>query len=704
MKGSGKGLGAIKGLLLEHGEKIGMGLVVLIAGYFIYSAIGLESLPADKAPTQLESLARQVDSKVGQATWELAQQQSTDVVKLYTPLATGGGEGEISRSAYALTGGGLDRAVVPQATLRTDPRLLPPKDFEVHGLTGLFAFISEEQRQNRQLEEARRERERERDRLRDREEADRQAERGTRGRNRPGAASEGGALFDSGSGQIDPNNKNIRIAGITLRPSGVPLQGDELIQMTSCAVVVAKVPITEQFQEYKNTLADARGGFQPEQDFPNYLGYIVERAEVVPGQELQWKQVLIRNGTGGNPLPVVSYNSLPQITHDWAGRAEDTHDPRYTHPLLTFPQPPLVMRDWGEMAKLSEVKFAAEIEPEDPEDELLPGAGPGGGDPDDPFAMGPDAAFGEGPRRGGGGEFGPRTGGAGRFGGGGEFSRGGGRPRGGGGMMGEGGYSSGVGTYTPQVYTPKIDPVTGDVELDVPYLMFRFFDLSVQPGKRYKYRVRLALADVNAGRSLSDLDPAVIERLKTRRSSLLTDWSEPSPTVSIPQAGAVQVAEAKPPTAAPLSEITVKLIVEGYGVNPENRSEAVQGYVETEARRGTVLNFFRQPVDKLIQQGRYIETVEDFTIDTGITVLDVDGGDRYTRELQSPSQVLFMDPTGRMYLRDELDDEIGVAFHRALFTPPDDRRGSGRGEAFGPEGGGRGGGRRGGGGGSFFGP
>src|SRR5690606_19070987 len=139
--------------------------------------------------------------------------------------------------------------------------------------------------------------------------------------------------------------------------------------------------------EYKAALAEARGGFVPDKDFPNYLGYIVERAEVVPGKDLVWTTVKIRNGTGKAPLTAVSSKTLPQITHDWAGRPEDTHDPRYTHPLLTFPQPPLVMRDWGDMSKLAEVQLASEVEPEDPTEDLVPEDVPEGATTDDLFGL-----------------------------------------------------------------------------------------------------------------------------------------------------------------------------------------------------------------------------------------------------------------------------------------------------------------------------
>lgn len=221
--------------------------------------------------------------------------------------------------------------------------------------------------------------------------------------------------------------------------------------------------------------------------------------------------------------------------------------------------------------------------------------------------------------------------------------------------------------------------------MDVPFIMFRFFDMTVEPGRRYKYRVRLVLRDVNGLRPSTELEPEVNARLagksSAQRQFVFADWSEPTPTISIPQAGTIKVAEAKTPTASALSELTVRLIVESYGVNPEKRSQVIQAFVETEARRGSVMNFFRQEVEKLIERGQYIQKVQDFNINTGVTVLDIDGGHRYTRDLQAPAQVLFIDAAGRIYLRDELDDERDVAIHRAVFAPPDKRGGGGGGAA-----------------------
>jgi hypothetical protein len=158
-------------------------------------------------------------------------------------------------------------------------------------------------------------------------------------------------------------------------------------------------------------------------------------------------------------------------------------------------------------------------------------------------------------------------------------------------------------------------------------------------------------------------------------------------TIAVPQAGIVRVAESKPPRAGYYTEPEATMLVESFSVDP--KGNAMQGSIEMPAtRRGAVMNY-TGPVEVLVQQGRMIEKVENFPIDTGVVVLDLDGGDSYTRELKEPTHALLMDASGRMYLRDELDDEIDVAVHRAVFaeTEPgaagaggfDSGRGGGRG-------------------------
>ena len=74
----------------------------------------------------------------------------------------------------------------------------------------------------------------------------------------------------------------------------------------------------------------------------------------------------------------------------------------------------------------------------------------------------------------------------------------------------------------------------------VDYKLFRFVDFTVQPGKRYKYRVKLVLQDPNFNVDKSFLSPEVLDR-NPKVSRVVEAWSEPSPTVGIPLAGGVRL-------------------------------------------------------------------------------------------------------------------------------------------------------------------
>ena len=69
MKANLKGLSGIKGLLLLHGEKIGIAIVGLCAAYFVYSSLQLPSLPADNQADKLRQLISTSKAAVNDAKW-----------------------------------------------------------------------------------------------------------------------------------------------------------------------------------------------------------------------------------------------------------------------------------------------------------------------------------------------------------------------------------------------------------------------------------------------------------------------------------------------------------------------------------------------------------------------------------------------------------------------------------------------------------
>jgi hypothetical protein len=70
------------------------------------------------------------------------------------------------------------------------------------------------------------------------------------------------------------------------------------------------------------------------------------------------------------------------------------------------------------------------------------------------------------------------------------------------------------------------------------YLLFRFFDFDVQPGKQYVYRVRLKLRNPNYKKSSISVNPAWLKDPNWAEEQFLkTEWSdasEPAPTISVP--------------------------------------------------------------------------------------------------------------------------------------------------------------------------
>lgn len=650
----GKGLDAVKGLALRHGEKLVMTLVVLCAAWLVYGTMSHQSLPAEKTSEQLRSKAKQVNDTVNNYKWDDATQNVPGEVRVFEPVKSVASI-EIPSPPYDPVTG-YDNPVAPLLELRKDPTLLAATGFEVHAVTGLYAFLDAETARLKANEQERLAQQTAAEQALAQEEARRAEERRAASGNRPGATEPGFEDINA--------NPNRRPVATALPKAGVDVTELDLIRQLSCAVVMAKVPLPEQLQEYKKALSNNRF-YQPSEDYPKYIGYQVERAEVVGDGELKWTKLNFPNGhfniegDTARSLPAITSDPnldfINRMTANWQVGMEDVFDPRYGHESLVVPLAPLVGRNWGEMAYLSEVPLAVDVEREmmnqQPTDTAAPAPAEGEGEGEDIF--GADAFSGVNRGGGGGGEM------AGR-----------GRPRSGGfsggrGMRGDEGDmgSRGGGMRGPGA---QFD-VNGEMIVDVPFLMLRFFDLTVQPGKRYKYRVQLILSDPNYQKPREQLDQTVSNR--TRKPVIFTDWSEPSMTIAVPQAGIVRVAESKSPRTGYYTEPEATMLVESFSV--DERGNAMQGSIELPAtRRGAVMNYLGT-VEVLVEQGRFIDKIDNFAIDTGVVVLDLSGGrttDGFSREKPEPTHALLMDATGRMYLRDELDDEIDVAIHRAVFA------------------------------------
>ena len=139
-------------------------------------------------------------------------------------------------------------------------------------------------------------------------------------------------------------------------------------------------------------------------------------------------------------------------------------------------------------------------------------------------------------------------------------------------------------------------------------------------------------------------------------------------------------------------EPTVKLLVEAFDV--DEKGNAIHAAKEKEFRRGYVANMVEE-AEYLTADQRWIDKDESFKFLTGITVVDVAGGEKMVKDMQAPARVLLLDPAGELYIRNELDDAEAVNLHKSLFEDRSKKRGGrgSEGELRGFEGGGIRGGR-----------
>jgi hypothetical protein len=679
MAGNNKG-GGIKQLAIQHVEKAVALVLVGVAGYLAYSSLGVQGL--SKAPGDLVSQADTAQAAFRDSRWEDVDPADKLIAyKVTSPNL------DVPPEAYLEpVEDGLVRPVLPPVVDRTDPKLLPATDLEGGAMTAIFAFESEEERKKREREERARE---ERERLA--QEAAQKNNEGDLlgGAGRGARGARGGGLDAGGEPTVDEKGRKLRpIPGGSVQ-EGVATTGYERFKASSVAYVLAKAPILEQAKIYEETLSDSRG-FDPGRDIPQYAGVIVERAEVTgeEQEELKWEPVQFGDVSGTKPRrPYLSERYLLEMIADWLPWAEQLEDARFAHPILTMPLPPLVQQNWSPDVVHSDAPLQAET---DAKAAAETGTDAGAGEPLPEMEEG-ESGFGR-----VGGMAGP-MGGAGDFRGGPAMNRRGGEFSGGGdfggGRGGRGGEFAGGGrggaTARGAVGDFTIDP-------DVPFAMVRIFDFGVQPGRQYRYRVKLVLNDVNADTGRPEirdyLSSEVAARVRESRSPFQqTEWSEPSSIISVPMAGDALVEGVKPPAGKALpSEGTVDLLVQAYTIDEDRR--AIKAGIEKAFRIGSVLNLVEN-TEVVSPDGQNLVEMKSFKFRTGLTLVDFQGGEELPGKQKAPAKALFMDAAGRLFVHDQLEDAAAVQNYKNLF----DENAANAGGGFMPRGGGGGRGGRGGG-------
>ena len=371
---------------------------------------------------------------------------------------------------------------------------------------------------------------------------------------------EGQSIFNAGSTTIGSGMSDMGAfdSGMSMMGSGTSTTGG-IIESKRWVILTGLIPYEAQLREYIDKYANAL--HSSPSDYPEYLYLDIERNEI--GQ----------NDADGNPiwvsLPV--NEQLNEYMKTWAGTSADPVDFQYTLPPAAEGIPPMASR----LPPLANRQFSYEVA-YPPYIPLLSDSQAGEQelrlkslhrmqegqkvmtpdeffDPETGNIMGIFTSQGAGTGYGG-GNSGMTGGGMGTGGGGSRITpmyqgtTGGGMGTGigtpgrsnmgysgssdgmmSGGYGGMGGMSGGMGNTTNQ-WSILID-VPPSVYIDAPYRLFRYFDFSVEPGKAYQYRVRLALKNPNYMLADRFLDEATAQ---TKREALTwTPFSLPSGAVSV---------------------------------------------------------------------------------------------------------------------------------------------------------------------------
>lgn len=655
--------GKIKRFFVQHLEKIALGLVGICFLLFVYSAATQESF-SGKTPQEITEEANSAQLYVDQSAWDptLAAIEQRDLSAAV----------ELSRKPIPKVPFELTTVMMPRprtTTLkRPQPDLLAVIEPRAVLETGLFAIkgpnwgkaqlnmgMGGEMMPGGGMG------------------ATGSPDGGPgprRGKNkqrpRPGAGGPGmpGDATMPGEGMMDPGMMGGGYGMATGMPPGSvqPPMGADLKGVRFVAIT-GLVPYADQFANYAEAFDEASWkSVTPYQQYPFYTWYAVERAEVTDQSDpsnLTWTS-----------LDVIG--TYREAILKWAAAAPEVVAAYNIDQRLCFPLGPLVDRQWDKAVAhspaiplASNVMSMAAINPAMIQDPKSAGLIDKDNDGVPDFTMPDMTGMGGGAAMGGygggmpGGGMMPGSDGGGEAMGGMSFPGLGGMGGGMGGlpgfpgmnmgmpggsdMSGMGGYGMGGG-YGEAGYDPY---GTGQMQSS-PYRLFRFFDFTVQEGKRYRYRVKLMLLNPNY-----ELDARfVVDSKATKLKRIETPWSDPTPEVHVRAASTLLAGKVEPSRGTREAKATVM-------VRHWDPADGSSAFKEFPLELGQLANFAGKNVDRYDWKTYSNQPVPSVDFKTDLMLVDVRGGeqlDSSDKDFSEPGEMLFMGPDGRLIVRTELDD------------------------------------------------
>ncbi len=189
--------------------------------------------------------------------------------------------------------------------------------------------------------------------------------------------------------------------------------------------------------------------------------------------------------------------------------------------------------------------------------------------------------------------------------------------------------------------TPAVQNAAAPTGPKIEYKLLRFFDFSAQPGKTYRYRVRLVLNNPNYNIGAQYLADAQFGKGATRA----TPWSDPSPEVTIPRGYSLLAGGIRKATG--LTDQMAEVVLRMW-----DQKEAVDAAKLARVMRGQVANFAAEETP--VENG----PPKSIAFQTDMLILDMTGGESLpgAARARAPSQVLVLEPNGKLAVKSELVD------------------------------------------------
>ena len=699
----------IQGFFFHHSEKLVLGIVLVLLFLFIWMGSGIAGLDSSKSPANLSQQVKRASENIERTEGDvLAKKEEYAPVENH-PIRVAAANNPTLADPYKfdtpITNGG------PQPIIRRmDPEIFAPLRPEASLATGALVLKKGKASPWDKLENM----------VQKTIEAPKKKKRRPKKSKRGSGSMEEmmmagmGAMGGSGAEEEEDDGMSAMeemmmrgmssgmmaegggaaSSGPTVRADATKLIGfrpktstgvvGRAVHLVSVRVLV---PYQQQWDEFQRVFANAEG-YSPQRDSPNYMQFRAQRAELPadPNAQPKWA--------------TVSWTEQEQKrAQGFVGFPGELADPRYLHPKLSMPVPPLMLRDLDPLARHSEVPMrevvkqqaamvTTETETIDPTamptaESGAPTPGAPGSDPSAGMAGAPGMMM-----EGSGSEYAAGMRGMGS----GMESMGSGMGAGMSGMMG------GMAMAAPA--SPQAE-----------FYMVRFFDY-IQPGKKYIYRVQVLVEDPNRPRLAqaaphdSILDQTVRDRLvkvaaeerakNTRLFYFTSDWSEPTKPISAQistntYAGGVslpaRMVEIVDPTSIDPATKQRKPAKTGYTVPADGEPTAkvmtvswsptyaidLPGIVDSS--RGSLLNK-EIPADVIEPISLVYKTIPNYRLASNELVLDLRGGEVLPGQtvvegedpLRAPGEVAMLDASGNLTVRNELDD--WEAFDQLAPPPP----------------------------------